>query len=208
MYLIVLPEQLKIVARVSGVDQAVLISELDYPDTATEIFPAGEKKHFARYGRLDLMILLKNHNVQPAGIERFSEMLNQAAELGASIPLDQRSLFQLEQKAGPKPLPGDSRAIERKPFYQPLSEPCKDADMPAKPRAEKSASGPRAAPTKGATAKVWEFADALYGIWLVSPNNGNVKVLRASVVSACEEAGINPGTAATQFAKWKNSKGL
>lgn len=209
MYLILSLDQLKIVARVSTAEQAVLIGELDCPDQAVAIFPAGEKKHFTRCGRLDLMILLKNHEIVPAGVEQFAKMCEQASALGETIPVDKRSLFQLEQKAGPKQLPGDKRAIERKPFYQPLSKPCEGADRPAKPERQQEAdASPRAAPSKGATAKVWEIADSLRTAWVASPDSHNIKALRTLVVAACEAEGLNPGTAATQFGKWKTIRGL
>lgn len=56
--------------------------------------------------------------------------------------------------------------------------------------------GAPTAPQKGATARVWQIADSV----------GSTD--RAKIIAACVEAGINPATAATQYSKWKKTKGL
>ena len=54
--------------------------------------------------------------------------------------------------------------------------------------------GPSSAPSKGATAKVWEIADR------VGPD-------RKAIIDACIAEGINQATAATQYSKWKKARG-
>lgn len=63
---------------------------------------------------------------------------------------------------------------------------------------------PKAAPTKGATARVWAIADEL----LAKIGDGDMKELKRRVVNAAEAEGLNGGTAGTQFGRWKASKGL
>lgn len=59
------------------------------------------------------------------------------------------------------------------------------------PRAE----GEVPAPTKGATAKVWEIA------------GGMASASRGDIIAACVAEGINAATAATQYSKWKKANG-
>lgn len=56
---------------------------------------------------------------------------------------------------------------------------------------------PGAAPTKGSTKQVWVIADEITGTSAID---------RAAIIAACIAAGINPGTAAVQFAAWKRSR--
>lgn len=69
--------------------------------------------------------------------------------------------------------------------------------------AGKAPREPGAAPTapiKGATAKVWEIAEQTL--------SALGKLDRTAIIKACEAAGINAATAATQYSKWKKAKGL
>lgn len=81
------------------------------------------------------------------------------------------------------------------------------ATVPSVPRAPTPPSVPKAPPTKGATGRVWEIADEQYELYK-KLDHSNIKLLRAAVIEACEAEGLNPGTAATQFGKWKASKQL
>ena len=77
------------------------------------------------------------------------------------------------------------------------------ASAPTKPEKAKSAE-PSAPRKPGATKMVWDIADAR-----LAANPGmDLKTLRKLIVAECEAQGINGGTAATQFGKWKSSKGL
>jgi len=55
--------------------------------------------------------------------------------------------------------------------------------------------GPVAAPSKGATARVWQIADSMPG------------ADRKAIIAACIAAGINEATAGTQFSKWRKARG-
>lgn len=54
--------------------------------------------------------------------------------------------------------------------------------------------GPTAAPSKGATAKVWQIADSMPG------------ADRKAIINACVAAGINESTAGTQYSKWRKAR--
>jgi hypothetical protein len=90
--------------------------------------------------------------------------------------------------------------VEGKPLA-----PATSPEAAKKPAAE--AKAPSAPSKPGATKRVWDIADEK---WSAEPNKftASPKEFRKSVIDACESEGINPGTAATQFGKWKASKGL
>lgn len=73
------------------------------------------------------------------------------------------------------------------------------ADKPAKREAATVGT-----PAKGATARVWVIADA----YLAKLGRALGKEDRAEIIKQCEDAGINVATAATQYSKWKRTKGL
>lgn len=212
MYLIVLPDTMKLVCKMVSYREACLIAELDFPDTATDVFD-NSAKGWAHYGRIDLKQLLTNHEINEGSVLDYPGLIALAKELADSMPADRRSMAALEAKAGPKALKGDVRAIEKVPRCQPPSIPCKNIDFATDggvdeggaPKPPRLPSGPKAAPTKGATGRVWELADAL-----LATNDfvSDPKGFRKLVIQACESEGLNAGTAATQFGKWKTSKGL
>lgn len=67
-----------------------------------------------------------------------------------------------------------------------------------------ASSGSVAAPTKGVTARVWEIASELEEKLSGQPG----AALRPAIIAECERQGINAATAATQYSKWKRSRGL
>jgi hypothetical protein len=74
------------------------------------------------------------------------------------------------------------------------------------PKAKKEPSGEAAErPRQGVTKRIWEIADELLA---VTGSIGNIKEFRKSVIDRAQAEGANGGTAATQFGKWKSSKGL
>lgn len=66
--------------------------------------------------------------------------------------------------------------------------------LTAKAPAKKEKVGGEKQPRNGACKKVWDMADSMAG------------AKRSEVVSACVEAGINLGTAKTQYQAWFASK--
>lgn len=65
---------------------------------------------------------------------------------------------------------------------------------PVKAKQGEAAGSDRAAPSRGATARVWAIADTM------------PKADRATIIAACVAEGINPSTAGTQYSKWKKSQ--
>ena len=69
------------------------------------------------------------------------------------------------------------------------------------PKEEKDPHAPPVRPKAlSTTGLVWELADVEF------VKAGNQLPDRAKVIAACEAEGINPSTAATQYAKWKKEK--
>lgn len=79
-----------------------------------------------------------------------------------------------------------------------------DAAAQAQKAAAKASTKPEA-PRQGITKRIWEIADALLA---VTGSVGNIKEFRKQVIDRASAEGANAGTAATQFGKWKSSKGL
>jgi hypothetical protein len=73
----------------------------------------------------------------------------------------------------------------------------------AKPAASPASPSGAATPSpKGATGKVWEIASAMHAETPLQRSD------RPRVIAACEEAGINKATAATQWSKWAKANGV
>lgn len=81
---------------------------------------------------------------------------------------------------------------------QPQGRSSSQAPKPPKPERSPSDASP-SAPTKGATARVWEIADGYLA------EKGAIN--RSEIIAACEAGGIHPATAATQYSKWKKARG-
>lgn len=151
-----------------------------------------------------------------------------------ALPDDSRTAFKLQTMAGPEPLSVDIGMPERnvqplvklpsapvKPSAPPIpsapgspwlaSAPAAPAipSVPPIPTAPKLPSAPPKAPSPaGATGKVWAIADDTYAFIGALEVQADLKAFRKKVIESCEKQGINSGTAATQFGKWKASKGL
>jgi hypothetical protein len=67
----------------------------------------------------------------------------------------------------------------------------------------KKVTKPGPAPTQGLTKRVWEIGDAVKA---ANPT-AELKAVRKKIMELCEEEGLNPGTAATQYGRWKNDRG-
>ncbi len=209
MYIIVLQDELKIGKIAETVEAGCLIAALDFPDVATHCF-YGDKKGWAHYSRLDLQLIIRNHGQTPGNLFDYSALLAQVVEIANSLPVDKRKVWELERLADKRRIPEDTRPIEKAPRYMELSAPTKGLE--ALQRGEEGEAPPKAPshrspPQKGATGRVWEIADNLIDLYM-DKTNIDLKELRRKVIAACEAEGLNPGTAGTQFAKWKKDKGL
>ena len=86
------------------------------------------------------------------------------------------------------------------------STPSNRKPFPKLPEAPASAGegAKRGAPSKGATAKVWQIADELHN----SESGPLVRSDRPRVIAACVEQGINKATASTQWSRWAKARGV
>lgn len=200
-------------ATMTSEGASILANLSEAADSSMVVMSLALKSGFSQFGRLELMLLIKNTTgvpVNPSLLHDFGSLVNQAYALALEVPVDQRSLFELQQehaKLKPvftepklpfKPAPVIHRlsASEVQNYVPPGNE-------PKAPRAPKVPSAPGAAPAKGSTGKVWTIADRVLG---ESGLTVGSKELRSKIIAACEAEGINAGTAATQYGKWKATK--
>lgn len=203
-------ERMVFVGATDTLEGASILANLAPSDSTMVVMSLGLKSGFSQFGRLELMLLIKNTTGEATAvgsIHEYGKLVSDAYALAQAIPIDQRSLFELQQahaKLNPvitepklpfKPAPiihrmGPGEAAN---YVPPVKE----------PRAPKAPTTPGSAPTKGSTGKVWEIADR------VVSETGYVigsKQLRTAIIAACVASGINEGTAATQYGKWKATK--
>lgn len=226
-------ESMTLLFKVADMQSAAILSALEHEQTAHAIFPI-ERQGVDIKGKgrpvripnfltsMELRLLYKNLTGNDWTSHNIGQLMDALHEAMVALPEDQRSRFHLETKAGPTALPADIGLPERKPFIMPPSTPPSAPVMPSTPSAPGIPSAPRipSAPTlprapsipkappspTGATGKVWAIADSILAKSQIDPPN--MKELRTLVIGECTAQGINPGTAATQYGKWKASKGL
>ncbi len=203
-------ETMTFIGATMTMEGATILANLAPVDASTVILPLDLKSRFSKFGRLELMLLYKNTTGQAnadGAIHDFGALVSQCYDLALALPLDQRSLFDLQKEhnsAFPGPLPklppqlAVPVIVRMNPGEVATYEP-----TPAAPKVPRAPSAPGAAPAKGSTGKVWTIADrVLIESGLVVGN----KELRNKIIAACEAEGINAGTAATQYGKWKATK--
>jgi hypothetical protein len=83
-----------------------------------------------------------------------------------------------------------------------------EGGAPTKAKEPKEPKEPSAPRKPGATKRVWDIADAIYANRPAEVTPDYIKLVRKGVIVQCESEGINPGTAATQFGKWKAERGV
>lgn len=92
--------------------------------------------------------------------------------------------FRVELAPAPvAPVKKERFVTEGMKVAQAVAAAVKNADLPAAP-----------AKAAGSVARVWEICQA------------NAQLDRKALIALCIEAGINAGTAATQYAKWKKTQ--
>lgn len=200
-------------ATMTSEGASILANLSESADSTMVIFSLALKSNFSQFGRLELMLLIKNTTGEaapPSSIHDFGWLVNKAYELALEVPIDQRSLFELQEAhAKLNPIVTEPKLpFKPAPIIHRLS-PSEVANYvpastdPKEPRAPKVPSVPGAAPAKGATGKVWVIADRVMGETGLTVGS---KELRSKIIAACEAEGVNPGTAATQYGKWKATK--
>mgnify|MGYP003386637571 CR=1 FL=1 len=177
------PDLTKFVA-VAGVREAPLSAKLfghNHPGMQC-IAPPISGKGFSPLTLEQLQYLFWNQTQQPPTGD-YAEMVKSLRVIAERIPADQTPLEHLERTV--------ERTLPAEGSQSSTGEP-------------KAVKQPGEAPKKGSTTGlVWELADEVLG---QHPLGTDWKIIRASVMAICEKEGINPATAATQYAKWKGSK--
>lgn len=204
-------EEMKFIAIAPNHEIAVLIADIASVDTTVVTFQLDVKRHFSHFGVLELMLLHKNTSgipSVPGSIMNYGQAIQKCYDLAMALPTDPRSIFDLTKEVAalpdpevPKTMPKLPPILQRLPAGQDYPT-TTNVVMPKEPRSS-TPRAPGAAPSKGATGKVWGIADRVH-----AENGGGpiTKELRGKIIAACEAEGINGGTAATQYGKWKATK--
>lgn len=187
-YLVINRDIMEIVAHVEKSDIASMIEAIYYKEVPTVKIDLGVNSSWSQLERLEAVMLLKRHMEIVEDPTNYPAVLQALIALGQNFPLTNVNVQSLEYAAG----------IMRDKVLQPPSTPFVSDD---KPHREPSISAPS---PKGATGRVWEIAEGL----LTTVGSSDMKALRTAVIQACQAAGIHEATAATQWSKWKKSKGL
>jgi len=191
------------IAVADSMQKASLIAWNDCADDTSVVLPLESKRFFSTFGVLELLLLYKNHTGLQGDIYNFAGMIKECYELALKLPVDSRSLSELEKKADKLPVIPPPPSIPKPPIivkYDGASNGSNPFVEAPKPPSPKNPSKPSA---KGSTGRVWEVADQVHA----SMGGGLItKEMRTKIISECEAIGINPATAATQFSKWKASK--
>lgn len=179
------PDQTKLVT-IAGVREAPLIAKLycfNHPGFVC-IAPPITGQGFGKLTLEQLQYLYWNHHqLEPKG--DYADLSKALRHVYSKMPAD------------PTPLEHLEREVERK-------IPSEGAQsQTGEPKAKKE---PGEAPKKGSTTGlVWELADQVIAGMTIDATT-DWKTVRVGVMAICEKEGINPATAATQYAKWKGSK--
>lgn len=208
-YAIVDREEMRFVAIAPNHDCAALIADIASVETTIVVFPLDVKKHFSHFSVLELMLLHKNATGipnPPGAIMNYGQCIQKCYELATNvIPVDGRTVFQLNAEVAQLPDPEVPKVMPKlPPMLTKLSQEQNYAPTTtvksAIPKAPRATATPGAAPSKGATGKVWTVADRVRAEMGGAPVS---KEMRNKIIAACEAEGVNAGTAATQFGKWK-----
>lgn len=196
-------ENMVFLARTESEAHAHLLVDCEFTHTHTVVLPLEVRSKFGMFGVLELMLLYKNTKgeVKPDGIHNYGPLIVDCYNLALAVPINQRTLFDLQKASASLGAPVYPAVIPKVPVISRLDPSAVANYTPhvAIPKAPVDRI-PGTKPSKGATGRVWEVADkvrAEMGGCSVS------KEMRTKIIAACEAIGINAGTAATQFGKWK-----
>lgn len=204
-YVVINRETMKFVTRTPNGEIACLVMNLEPVDATYVMLPLDLKSRFSKFGLLELMLLYKNTvgENHSSGIHDYATMVAASYGLAKEVPMEGRSVFDMNKELAnlPKPaadIPPPPRPapiiVRTDPNAAPYVPPPPVPKAPAAPKA------PGVKPSKGSTGRVWEVADAVRAEMGGGPIT---KEMRAAIIARCETQGINAGTAATQYGKWK-----
>lgn len=219
MQIIVDKAQMRMVAAAGNRKWANLICYVDFAEADTVVVDSLDGSTWTIFSREEMATLYKNMSGQPEAPEykeaieqlrAYSEQWPHYSKPEAALEREAEKIYAAEQAEGLHPEPEVTRethqaiikAVESAGPAEPGAAP---APAAAEPKAPKAKPEPGERPRQGITKRIWELADELLA---VTGQMGNVKEFRTKVIQRAEAEGANPGTAATQFGKWKASKGL
>lgn len=181
-------EGTSIVAIAPTLQHASLMGRLLKADGRKVIGPPVEGRGFAKLGKLPLQYLYWNI-CKEAPPEDYGELVQNCLTVLRNMPVDETPIAKLELACS---------KLEPEEGYN------TDNELPVKPKEikpPKTTRAPGSAPkSTSVTGLVWVLCDE------VLEASGGVMPARKIFIDKCLEEGINPATAATQYAKWKGSK--
>lgn len=216
-------DNLRMVAAAPNRKWINLVAYCDFPNVDTKVLDGQELRTWTELSREQMAALYTNMSGQAA--PEYSDAIKQLAAYAETWPAYAKLEHDLERQAEeiyaaelaerdgePYPEPAVSRTnhqaiIQAAEAASPEARAATSAALsgdPAQPRERKPAE-PGAAPRQGITKRIWEIADDLLA---VQGSVGNLKEFRKKVIERAAAESANEGTAATQFGKWKASKGL
>lgn len=216
MFVIIDKEQLKMVAAARKRSHTYLILEVDFPDIDSLVCNAHDGTTWTSLTREQMDRLYKNMS----GLEHapeYGECIEQLRAYVLQWDDYHKSEAELEAElaatTADEDIPADDPIQQQiaankalRAAHQATIEAVEHAngDPEKKPEIAKLAPKPvKAAPTQGITKRVWTIADAVYA---ANPGAA-LKEVRRRTMELCHEEGVNPGTAATQYGRWKSERG-
>lgn len=167
------------------------------------IVATDENRCFSPYRINELALIYHNTSGDSIPPGDYGDALRNVRKLASSIPDDPATHADLVKRLKGKEPEVDPRPThEGTPPYNPEKDPKASKDRAkASPRSDAPHTAPKRPREGTTTARVWDIADILHDENPSLP----VKELRAKIVAACVEGGIDSSTAATQYSKWKRA---
>jgi len=226
MLIIIDREQLRMVAAAANRKWINLVAYVDFPNVATLIVDSEEGRTWTALDAKEMAMLYTNMSGQPApeynvAIEQLRNYANtwgNYPKTEAELEVQAEAIFREEQaNADPEADALAQKQAERQAHQAAiamaekasasLTPEQRAAQAPTAPKAPKGHQADGAVPAKGVTKRVWDIADQVLA---VDPNRPKTdfRAFRRTIIERAAAEGINEGTAATQFGKWKLGKGF
>ena len=232
MHILIDKTQLRMVAAAGTRKWINLVSYVDFPGIDAVVVDSMEGRTWSALTREQVSALYTNMSGQPA--PEYSEAIQQLAAYAgtwppypkseAALEVEAEAIWQAEQAGktdADRVAEAAQQTAQQREAHQATiiaaeqlhnlapgnegSKPMQEASRSAEQAAAKPPTSAQARPQQGATKKIWDIADDLLA---VTGTIGNVKAFRKEVIDRAKALGLNEGTAATQFGKWKATKGL
>lgn len=231
MLILVDKDELRMVAAAGSRRWINLVGYVDFPGKALAVVDSLEGRTWTVFDEEEMAKLYTNMSGQPAPayadavtqLRAYADTWPPYPKSEAALEVEAEAIFAQEQNemtdeerqdqaklAMQAERQAHQAAIEAAEAANAALSPEQRAEAAASaptaaPKEKKAPSEPGAAPRQGITKRIWEIADELLA---VTGSIGNLKEFRSQVIARAQAEGANGGTAATQFGKWKASKGL